>query len=45
MLIIGTPSGAEQGEEIGYFTSVPDNAVPDQAKWLNEHYFKQKTAS
>ena len=34
----GTPSDGEQGE-VGYFTSVPENIVPDQAEWLRRHYF------
>jgi ADP-ribose pyrophosphatase YjhB (NUDIX family) len=39
----GTPSGSDQGEEIGYFQHVPENTVPDQEKWLNEHVFAPRT--
>jgi ADP-ribose pyrophosphatase YjhB (NUDIX family) len=35
----GTPSGSVQAHELDYFTEVPENIIPEQAEWLNAHYF------
>lgn len=44
-IISGTPQGSEQGEEIGYFKSIPTNTVADQVRFLNNkgilHYYGQ----
>ncbi len=34
------PKSDHQGEEIGYFSEVPQNTIPDQEKFLNRFIFK-----
>ncbi len=34
--IAGNPRGSEQGEEVGYFKSIPANTIEDQVKFLND---------
>ncbi len=36
----GGPKPGIEGEEIGYFTEVPPNTIPDQEKFLNRFVFK-----
>lgn len=35
----GDIHGSEQGEELGYFKEVPENTVPDQARFLDKYVF------